>query len=104
MLRDNFLKINVGDQVHVTTRFKEGDKERTQTFKGTVIRIKGSDKSRTFTVRTVAKGNVGIERTWPINSPNIVKVKTISSGKIRRSKLYFLRGQVGRASRPKAAT
>lgn len=102
MLRDNHLKIKVGDQVRVSTKFKEADKERKQTFEGIVIRIKGAGENRTFTVRAIVKGNIGVEKTWPVSSPNLVGVKTVGSRKIRRSKLYYLRSQVGHAARPKA--
>ncbi|MGN1081326.1 MAG: 50S ribosomal protein L19, partial [Acutalibacteraceae bacterium] len=84
--------------VHVNIR--EGDKERIQVFEGTVIARRGSGISENFTVRRVSYG-VGVEKVFPVHSPNVVKVETVRKGKVRRSKLYYLRDRVGKASKVK---
>ncbi|MCK5173167.1 MAG: 50S ribosomal protein L19 [Planctomycetes bacterium] len=88
----------VGDTVEVDCRIKEGEKTRVQVFSGTVISRKGSGIHETFTVRRVL-GNEGVERIFPLHSPNVVGVKAIRSGKTRRAKLYFLRDRIGKAVR-----
>ena len=90
----------VGDTVRIGVNIREGDKERVQMFEGTVIARKGSGISETFTVRRVSYG-VGIERVFPIHSPNVKKVKVIRRGKVRRAKLYYLRDRVGKAAKVK---
>ncbi len=90
----------VGDTVRVSVNIREGDRERIQMFEGTVIAKKGSGVAETFTVRRLSYG-VGVERVFPINSPNVVDVKVIRNGKVRRSKLYYLRGRVGKAAKVK---
>lgn len=100
MLRDSHLKIQVGNKVKVSTKVKEGDKVRTHQFEGTVIKIKGSGENRTFTVRRIGSGGIGIERIWPVKSPNIVSVKVVgSTKKTRRAKLYYLRDQVAKGAK-----
>ena len=99
-LKENVPTVNVGDTVRVHNRIKEGARERIQLFEGTVISKNGGGISETFTVRRVSYG-CGIEKTFPIHSPNVVKVETIRSGKVRRAKLYYLRGRVGKASKVK---
>ena len=91
---------NVGDTVQVHTKIVEGDTERIQVFKGVVIARKGSGIQETFTVRKVAFGN-GIERVFPIHSPRVAKIEVDRRGKVRRSKLYYLRDKVGKAARVK---
>lgn len=86
-----------GDFVSVGLRITEGDKERTQTFEGTVISIRGKDDSRTFTVRKVSRG-YGIERIFPFRSPSITKLEVRRHSKVRRAKLYYLRGRTGRSA------
>lgn len=93
-------KFAVGDTVRVSVNIREGDRERIQMFEGTVIAKRGSGVAETFTVRRLSYG-VGVERVFPINSPNVVDVKVIRSGKVRRSKLYYLRGRVGKAAKVK---
>lgn len=88
----------VGDTVRIGVNIREGDKERVQMFEGTVIARKGSGISETFTVRRVSYG-VGIERVFPIHSPNVKEVKVIRRGKVRRAKLYYLRDRVGKAAK-----
>ncbi|MCI8602190.1 MAG: 50S ribosomal protein L19 [Oscillospiraceae bacterium] len=90
----------VGDYVRVSVKIREGDKERIQAFEGTVIAMKHGGISETFTVRRVAHG-VGIERVFPVHSPNVVKVDVLRHGKVRRAKLYYLRDRVGKAARVK---
>ena len=92
--------VEVGDTVKVHVKIREGDKERIQVFEGTVIARKGSGVSETFTVRRVSYG-VGVERVFPIHSPNVAKVETVRSGRVRRSKLYYLRDRVGKAAKVK---
>lgn len=86
----------IGDTVVVTIRIVEGDKERLQDFEGTVIARRGRGLSEMFTVRRIV-GSEGVERIFPVHSPKIAAIRTIRSGKIRRAKLYFLRGRVGKA-------
>lgn len=93
-------EINVGDTVKVHVRITEGDKSRIQIFEGTVIAKKHGGIQETFTVRRVAHG-VGVERVFPIHSPNVEKVEIVRSGKVRRGKLYYLRDRVGKAARVK---
>ncbi len=99
-LKENVPSVNVGDTVRVHNRIKEGARERIQLFEGTVISKNGGGISETFTVRRVSYG-CGVEKTFPIHSPNVVKVETIRNGKVRRAKLYYLRGRVGKASKVK---
>ena len=92
--------VGIGDTVKVDVNIREGDRERIQVFEGTVIARKGSGVSETFTVRRVSYG-VGVERVFPIHSPNIKGVTVVRKGKVRRAKLYFLRGRVGKAAKVK---
>lgn len=89
---------NVGDTVKVHCKIKEGDKERIQLFEGTVIANKHGDIQETFTVRRVAHG-CGVERVFPVHSPNVVKVEVVRTGHVRRAKLYYLRDRVGKAAK-----
>ncbi|MBR2956628.1 MAG: 50S ribosomal protein L19 [Clostridia bacterium] len=90
----------VGDTVRVDVKIREGERERIQVFEGTIIARKGAGVSETFTVRRVSYG-VGVERVFPVNSPNVAKVETVRRGKVRRSKLYYLRDRVGKAAKVK---
>jgi large subunit ribosomal protein L19 len=90
----------IGDTVRVDVNIREGDHERIQAFEGTVIARKGSGISETFTVRRVSYG-VGVERVFPIHSPNVKAVKVVRRGSVRRAKLYFLRSRVGKAAKVK---
>ena len=90
----------IGDTVRVDVKIREGERERIQAFEGTVIAKRGSGISETFTVRRVSYG-VGVERVFPVNSPNVADVKVIRRGKVRRAKLYYLRNRVGKASNVK---
>lgn len=97
-LKNDVPYFEIGDTIDVRCRIREGDKERIQTFTGTVIARKGRGINETFTVRRVA-GNEGVERIFPLHSPNVVDIKAIRSGKTRRAKLYFLRKRIGKAVR-----
>ncbi|MBP3939731.1 MAG: 50S ribosomal protein L19 [Clostridia bacterium] len=92
--------IKVGNTIKIWVKIREGERERLQAFEGTVIARKGSGVSETFTVRRVSYG-VGVERVFPIHSPNVDKVELIRTGKVRRSKLYYLRDRVGKAAKVK---
>ena len=92
--------IRIGDTIRVHNRIKEGNRERIQMFEGTVIAKHGGGISETFTVRRISYG-VGVEKTFPIHSPNVEKVDIIRVGKVRRAKLYYLRDRVGKASKVK---
>lgn len=92
---------SIGDTVRVSVNIREGQRERIQMFEGTVIAKKGSGVSETFTVRRISYG-VGVERVFPLHSPNVVDVKVIRSGKVRRAKLYYLRDRVGKAAKVKS--
>ena len=97
-LKKDLPLVRVGDNVRVYNRLKEGNRERIQLFEGTVISKHGGGISETFTVRRVSYG-CGVEKTFPIHSPNVEKVEIIRVGKIRRAKLYYLRDRVGKASK-----
>lgn len=98
--KQDLPKFNVGDTVKVSVNIREGERERIQMFEGTVIARKGSGVSETFTVRRVSYG-VGVERVFPIHSPNVKAVEVIRHGKVRRGKLYYLRDRVGKAAKVK---
>jgi len=97
-LREKTPYFEVGDTVDVHCKIQEGDKTRTQIFTGTVIGRKGRGMNENFTVRRMV-GNEGVERVFPINSPNIVDVRPVRSGKTRRAKLYYLRQRTGKGVR-----
>lgn len=98
--REEVPEFGVGDTVDVHVRIREGDKERVQIFNGTVIRRRGGGLGATYTVRRIVQGQ-GVERTFPLHSPFVKQVKVKRSGKIRRSRLYFLRDRTGKATRLK---
>ena len=98
--QENMPKFEVGDTVKIGVNIREGDKERVQMFEGTVIAKKGSGVAETFTVRRVSYG-VGVERVFPVHSPNVVSVQVVRRGRVRRSKLYYLRDRVGKAAKVK---
>ncbi|MHC4072408.1 MAG: 50S ribosomal protein L19 [Planctomycetota bacterium] len=95
-LKDKVPHFEIGDVVDVHCRIKEGDKQRTQVFTGTVIARKGRGINETFTVRRIVN-NEGVERIFPLHSPNVLNVRAIRSGKTRRAKLYYLRKRTGKA-------
>lgn len=100
-MKENIPSIEIGDLVRVGVRIKEGDKERIQTFEGTVIAKKHGGVSETFTVRRVSHG-CGVERVFPIHSPNVDSVEVVRQGRVRRAKLYYLRDRVGKAAKVKS--
>ena len=93
-------KFNVGDTVKVYGRIKEGNRERVQVFEGIVLKRQGGGVRETFTVRKTSNG-VGVEKTWPVHSPNVEKVEVVRRGKVRRAKLFYLRGRVGKKAKVK---
>ena len=99
-LKETVPSFNIGDTVRVHNRIKEGTRERIQMYEGTVIARHGGGISETFTVRRVAYG-CGVEKTFPIHSPNVAKVEVVRKGKVRRAKLYYIRERVGKASKVK---
>jgi large subunit ribosomal protein L19 len=99
-LKEEAPVIEIGDTVKVSVRVREGEKSRIQVFEGTVIARKGSGVSETFTVRRVSYG-VGVERVFPVHSPNVAGVQVVRHGRVRRSKLYYLRDRVGKAAKVK---
>ena len=90
----------IGDTIRVEVKIREGERERLQAFEGAVIAKRGSGVAETFTVRRVSYG-VGVERVFPLHSPNVDSVKIVRRGKVRRSKLYYLRDRVGKAAKVK---
>ena len=90
----------VGDTVKVHNKIKEGNRERIQSFEGTVIKRQGGSNRETFTVRKFSNG-VGVEKTWPVHSPFVEKIEVVRHGKVRRAKIYYLRSRVGKAAKVK---
>lgn len=99
-IRTDLPQLNIGDTLKVYFKVKEGNRERIQMFEGTLIKKKGGGISETFTVRRVSYG-VGVERTFPVNSPKIDKIEISRKGKVRRAKLYYLRDRVGKRAKVK---
>lgn len=93
-------QFNVGDTVRVSAKIKEGSRERTQVFEGTVLKKQGTGVRATFTVRKISNG-VGVEKTWPLHSPIVEKVDVVRRGKVRRAKLNYLRTRTGKAAKVK---
>jgi large subunit ribosomal protein L19 len=92
--------LNIGDTVKVYVKIKEGERERVQIFEGTLIARRGGGISESFTVRRISYG-VGVERVFPVHSPNVEKVEIVRRGRVRRSKLYYLRDRIGKAAKVK---
>ncbi len=99
-LKTEVPQFNIGDGVKVYIRVKEGEKDRIQMFDGTVIAKHGGGISETFTVRKISYG-VGVEKTFPLHSPNVDKIEIVRTAKVRRAKLYYLRDRVGKAAKVK---
>lgn len=99
-LKSEVPELNIGDTVKVHVNIKEGEKQRIQIFEGTIIAKKHGGVSETFTVRRVSHG-CGVERVFPVHSPNVVKVEVVRYGKVRRAKLYYLRDRVGKSAKVK---
>ena len=93
-------KFSVGDTVKVYAKIKEGNRERVQVFEGVVLKKQGGSSRETFTVRKNSNG-IGVEKTWPLHSPTIEKVEVVRHGKVRRAKLNYLRGRVGKSAKVK---
>ena len=100
-LKQDLPEMGPGDMVRVTVRVVEGDNVRTQPFEGTIIAMKGRGISRTFTVRRIASHGIGVERTFLLHSPRVESIEVLRRGHVRRAKLYYLRGRVGRQARIK---
>ena len=100
-LKAEVPSLEVGDSVRVHVKIKEGDRERIQVFEGTVIAKKHGGVAETFTVRRVSHG-CGVERVFPLHSPNVDKVEIVRQGRVRRAKLYYLRDRVGKAAKVKS--
>ncbi len=99
-LKEQAPEFNVGDTVRVHAKIREGEKERIQVFEGTVIKKQNGSIRQTFTVRKTS-GGVGVEKTWPMHSPNVEKVEVVRHGKVRRAKLYYLRDRIGKRAKVK---
>ncbi len=99
-LRESDLVFNVGDTVKVYGKIKEGTRSRIQVYEGTVLKKQGGSNRATFTVRKVS-GGIGVEKTWPMHSPNVEKVEVIRRGKARRAKLFYLRERIGKKAKVK---
>ncbi len=100
MMKEDAPVIKIGSTVKVHVKIREGERERIQIFEGTVIARNNSGIAETFTVRRVSYG-VGVERVFPVHSPNVAKVEIVRAGKVRRAKLYYLRDRVGKAAKVK---
>ena len=99
-LKAEVPQFNVGDTVKVYGKIKEGNRERIQIFEGTVMKVQGGSNRATFTVRKSSNG-VGVEKTWPLHSPNVEKVEVVRKGKVRPAKLNYLKGRVGKKAKVK---
>ena len=99
-LKENAPQFNVGDTVKVYGKIKEGNRERIQVFEGTVLKKQGGSTRETYTVRKFSNG-IGVEKTWPLHSPNVEKVEVVRKGKVRRAKLNYLRDRVGKKAKVK---
>ena len=99
-LKENIPVFHVGDTVRVHAKIKEGNRERIQVFEGTVLKRQNGSNRETFTVRKSSNG-VGVEKTWPLHSPVVDKIEVIREGKVRRAKLFYLRGRVGKRAKVK---
>jgi large subunit ribosomal protein L19 len=97
----NIPEFRPGDTVRVAVEIKEGDKKRIQNFEGVVIAIKGTGAGKTFTVRKIGANNIGVERIFPLYSESIAGIEVVRKGKVRRAKLYYLRGKTGKKARIK---
>ena len=99
-MKEAVSEFNVGDTVKVYGKIVEGNRERIQVFEGVVLKKQGASNRVTFTVRKLSNG-VGVEKTWPLHSPNVEKVEVVRRGKVRRAKLNYLRGRVGKRAKVK---
>ena len=99
-LKEQVPEFSVGDTVKVSNRIKEGEKSRIQVFEGVVIKVQNESNRATFTVRKLSNG-VGVEKSWPLHSPNVEKVEVVRRGKVRRARLNYLRNRVGKDAKVK---
>ena len=99
-LKEKVDDFHVGDTVKVHGKIKEGNRERIQIFEGTVVKMQGGSNRASFTVRK-SSGGIGVEKTWPLHSPNVEKVEVVRRGKVRRAKLNYLKGRVGKRAKVK---
>ncbi len=99
-LKESVDEFAIGDTVKVYGKIKEGNRERIQVFEGTVIKRQGGSNRETFTVRKNSNG-VGVEKTWPLHSPNVEKIEVVRRGKVRRAKLFYLRERSGKSAKVK---
>ncbi|MCR5418574.1 MAG: 50S ribosomal protein L19 [Lachnospiraceae bacterium] len=99
-LKETVDEFHVGDTVKVHGKIKEGNRERIQIFEGTVVKRQGGSNRETFTVRKTS-GGIGVEKTWPLHSPNVEKIEVVRRGKVRRAKLNYLKGRVGKRAKVK---
>lgn len=99
-VKEQIADFKVGDTVKVYGKIKEGNRERIQIFEGTVLKRQGGSNRETFTVRKLSNG-IGVEKTWPLHSPNVEKIEVVRRGKVRRAKLNYLRGRVGKKAKVK---
>ena len=99
-LKSDITPFSVGDTIKVYAKVKEGNRERTQVFEGTVIKRQNGSNRETFTVRKISNG-IGVEKTWPLHSPIVEKIEVTRRGKVRRAKLFYLRDRVGKKAKVK---
>lgn len=100
--KDDIPEFKAGDTVNIHVLIKEGDKERVQQYKGVCIQRRGEGSTETFTVRKIS-GGIGVERIFPVNSPNIEKIEVLRRGRVRRARLFYLRDKIGKQARIKEA-
>lgn len=101
-LKEKVPEFNVGETVKVYNKIKEGNRERIQVFEGVVLKRQNGGIRETFTIRKLSNGT-GVEKTWPIHSPFIDKIEVVRKGRVRRAKLFYLRGRIGKAAKVKEA-
>ena len=99
-LKSDIAEFHVGDTVRVSAKIKEGNRESIKVFEGTVLKRQGGSNRETFTVRKLSNG-VGVEKTWPLHSPNVEKIEVVRKGKVRRAKLNYLRDRIGKKAKVK---
>ena len=99
-MKQELPEVQVGDTVRVHVKIKEGSRERIQIFEGVVMKRQGGSNRETFTVRKTSNG-IGVEKTWPLHSPNVEKIEVVRRGKVRRAKLNYLKGRVGKKAKVK---
>ena len=101
-LKEKVDDFGVGDTVRVYNKIKEGSRERVQVFEGVVLKRQGGSNRETFTIREFSNG-IGVEKTWHLHSPNVEKIEVVRRGKVRRAKLFYLRGRIGKRAKVKEA-